>query len=244
MLLAALALALLVPALPSAAANCNEPCGYIVPIIDLDFPDKQLCGGSGLVFTGDGEARDCAIVPALGTSMSLQGTLTWFYDASEEPPYPKAVGEDIVISFSGTRNNPSWLKMEVTPGEMSITDADLVSPEHFELEEDSQGGQVLWFRYQQEITVTFTRTGDPSTAEAQRIANNEGMLQVFLKAKSTGSSSTYRESFGVEEFRFLMSEDSADVPTDTVDNEAAGPALPLILAVLGALVLVRRRIRA
>ncbi len=242
MLMVALAISLAVPATTAADDECDEPCGYIVPIIDLDFPDKQLCGGSGLVFTGDSEGADCTAVPAMAESMVIDGTLTWYYDASEEPPYPKAVGEDIVLSFSGTRNNPGWLDMAVSPSEMFITDADLVNPDYFHIEENSQGGQVIWFRYEQPISVTFTRTGDPTAAEAERIAGNDAMLQVFLKAKSTESSSTYRESFGVEEFRFVSdAQSAAEGSPDPSANEAPGPALPLILAALGAVLVARRR---
>ncbi len=226
------------------ATDCAEPCGYIVPIINLDFPEKQTCGGSGLIFTGE-EERDCAGLPALGETVRLDGTLTWYYDASEEPPYPKQVGEDIVITFGGTRNNPGWLEMAVEPGEFRITDQDLVNPVYFETEGDPQTGTVLWYRYVQDLSVTFTRTGDPSAADLARIEDRDGILQVFLKAKSTESSQTYRESFGVEEFRFMATQGPGAVESPNAaanNNEAPGVAVPLLaVGALGAAVLARRR---
>lgn len=244
MLLGALALLLIAPTATAQVddARCAEPCGYIVPIIDLEFPEKQACGGSGLVFTGDG-GNDCAPLPTADEPLVLQGTLTWYYDASEEPPYPKEVGQDIVVSFDGTRNNPSWLEMEVEPGEILIDDVALVDPQRFETEETDQGATVLWYRFRSDVTVTFTRTGDPSPQELERIEGRDGIVQVFLKAKSTESGSTYRESFGVEEFRFSALEGPGGVQSlqDEADQEAPGPALPLLgLAVLGA-ALRRRR---
>ena len=246
MLLGALALLLIAPTATAQVddARCAEPCGYIVPIIDLEFPEKQACGGSGLVFTGDGD-NDCAPVPEEGTPLVLEGVLTWYYDASEEPPYPKAVGEDIVVTFDGTRNNPSWLDMRVEPGEIRIDDVALADPQRFETEETDQGATVLWYRFRVDVTVTFTRTGDPSPQELERIEGRDGIVQVFLKAKSTESGSTYRESFGVEEFRFSAYEGPGAVQSvqGADGREAPGPGvvLPLVgLAVLGA-ALRRRR---
>lgn len=242
-LFGAIALLLIAPTAPAQvdAGRCAEPCGYIVPIIDLDFPEKKTCGGSGLVFTGDSD-RVCEELPALGESRQMQGSLTWYYDASEEPPYPKTSGEDIVVSFSGTRNNPSWLQMEVVPGEIRIDDVSLLHPDHFETEQTEQGGTVIWYRFRVDITATFTRTGDPTEAELERITDRDGIVQVFLKAKST-ESTNYRESFGVEEFRFAAFEGDGSVtqPLQDADESTPGPALPLLALAALCLAAMRRR---
>lgn len=243
--------------LDTLAAECSAPpCGYITPILDMEFEGKQPCGGIQLIYS-EGPPQDCDPIMENGGSHAYDGVVRWYWEMSEDGTYAKEPGKDIEISFSSTGTNPKWIDVEVTgpnmeDGRFVIDDAALVHPDNIRTDEDNK----VWFWYEEEITATFTRTGDPGTADLQRIESREGVIPFFVKAKSTESSQRFRESFGVEEFRFLTCNDvgianaveacpdldESGEPLTASDEEA--PGLPLVVG-LGAIATVawfRRRL--
>ena len=232
-LLALIALIALVAILPlPALASCAPPCGYIVPLMDLDFPEKPLCVAEL------GQAPDpnlCIPLPALGESITYNGTMRWYWEITEDGIYPNDVGTDIEIVFSGTASNPKWMNFEVTPAAFTITTADLFSPDNL-VTKEKPGSQTpaVWFSFDRDISITITRTGDPSDADLTRIGTKGDIQNLFMKAKSTSSGDRYKESFGVEEFRFYIAD------SDNFEGTPSLPAVALVMALFGA-VIARRR---
>ena len=192
--------------IPGAAANeCDEPCGYIVPIIDIDFPDKLQCGGGRLIYA-DETPDDCEPLMAVGDSMTQSGTIRIYWDAQEEPTYPLGIDEatleveEIEVTFSGTQSNPDWIEMSFDPPTYTISLVDIYHPDNYVL--DPEGTPMLEFNWIRPVDVTFTRTGDPDAGWLKKIDARNGVVANFMKAKSTSSGDFYREAFGVEEFRF------------------------------------------
>jgi hypothetical protein len=238
---AALLLLALVPAgssVPAASqAECAAPpCGYIVPQLALDFPDKPTCRAASLGAAVD--LSTCLELPAEGESVTQEGMLRWYWDITQDGTYPADPAQPIVIAFSGTATNPDWMELTVEPASFTLDAVALVNPTNMRLSEE---GAQLWFWFESPITVTLTRTGSPDEAGQETIDNSGGVAKVFLKAKSTASGAYFKEAFGVEEFRFNAYADPMLEPAD----EQGAPALsPLLL--LGALAavagLLRRRL--
>ncbi|MGB1586117.1 MAG: hypothetical protein ACPHID_03630 [Thermoplasmatota archaeon] len=231
---------------PAASANeCDEPCGYIVPIIDIDFPEKMPCGGGRLIYA-DETPEDCLAMMANGESVTQSGTIRIYWDAQEEPTYPLGVGaegvDEIEVSFSGTQSNPDWIEMSFDPPSYTISMTDLYDLQNnYIIEPD--GNPILTFNWVRPVDVTFTRTGDPDAKWEKKIDDRNGVVANFMKARSTASGDYYREAFGVEEFRFNhYAASDVDAPsTDAPGEDAPGLAPVAILAALGVALLVRRR---
>jgi len=226
-----------VPAAPESA-SCAPPCGYINPLIDLDFPDKPKCG-SGAVVTAERPA-DCEVLMEDGASVSYPGTIRWYWVVSDEATYPNDPQQPIEIGFSGTSSNPAYLDIRVAPEGFTIDTATLFSPDHFRVVEGPNGQQVYYW-YEQPIEVTIARSGAPEGRELEILQDRDGVQNLFLKAKSTASGDRFREAFGVEEFRFdARGALEAATPDGggTRDTPAFGAALVLALAVVAML---RRR---
>jgi hypothetical protein len=236
---AALLLLALVPhgsAVPTtAAADCAAPpCGYIVPQLALDFPDKPTCRAASLGAAVD--LSTCLVLPAEGESVVQEGMLRWYWDITQDGTYPADPAQPIVIGFSGTATNPSWMEISVEPASFTLDAVALVNPTNMRQGEGAQ----LWFWFESPITVTLTRTGSPDEAGQGKIDNAGGVAKVFLKAKSTASGAYFKEAFGVEEFRFNAYADPALKPADAKGAPALSPLLLLgALAVLAGL--LRRR---
>ncbi len=219
------------PAVAAEAANCAAPpCGWINPLIAMDFADKERCRNA---------PDDCMIPPEVGTSMTLEGEFRWYWEVSEEGHYLDDPQTDIEVSFSGTNSNPTWIDFTVEPAGFSITSAELFLPEHYRTEGDAPDSKV-WYDYRVPLSVTFTRTGDPTADELQRMSERGGVQPLFVKAKSTESSDRFKAAFGVEEFRFYT--DSAEASTGAGDD-AAIPGVPLgaLVAALAAVAVVATR---
>lgn len=232
----------------------GPPCGYIVPILDLRFPEKPKCGSGQLSFA-EGPPEDCLAVMEKGDSTQLDGTMVWYWEASEDGTYPKNTGEDIVITFGGTATNPGWIDAEISceeasPCEFVIDDqALLADPDNYELRENAQGQQSLWYVFERDITVTFTRTGDPGGNDFDRIEQRSGVIPLFIKGKSSASEPRFKQAFGVEEFRFSACTDDDIAAQSSSCGEPLAqtsdrgiPGLPLvgIVAALGAAVALGR----
>lgn len=225
------------PTLPLASpaeAACAPPCGYIIPLIDLDFPEKPVCGNPAL--GGDGQ---CIPLPEQGGSVSYDGVLRWYWEISQDGTYPNDPQQDIVVSFSGTGSNPGFLHATVEPTEFTITTADLFSPTNMKQDTSDPAKPRLWFWYERPLTVTLARTGDPTPEELDRSEQRGGRFEFHLKVKSTASSDRYREAFGLETFRF---DATSVLPQDGGRQESPlPPAWATAGAVAAAAVLLRRR---
>lgn len=220
---------------------CAPPCGWINPLIDLDFPEKPSCGGG--VVTAE-RPDDCIPLMADGERLAMEGTLTWYWSISDEAHYPNDPQQDIEVSFGGTASNPSYLDVVVEPERFIIDTATLFSPEHMHVEEGPTGQQQLVYRYEEPVTVTFTREGSPDARDLERLHNRDGIQSLFLKASSTESGERFKAAFGVEEFRFdaTKAPDAAMLGLDaTGTKDTPGPALPLLVAALALAALTRRR---
>ncbi len=212
----------------SQAVECEPPCGWINPLIAMDFDDKPRCRN----------LDDCLTPPAPGEEVTMQGLFSWYWEMSEDGTYLDDATTDIIVSFSGTASNPSWLDFTVEPESFAITSADLFTPTYMETRGEGPEAS-LWYNYQVPLTVTFTRTGDPTPAELERIQDRAGVQNLFVKAKSTESSDRFKAAFGVEEFRFLATEDP--VIAESMDEGIPAPGLLVGVGGLVAAAFAARR---
>lgn len=255
---ASVALALLLALLPTASAEAAEspssgqdacldglsapPCGYIVPQLALDFPDKPTCKAATLGAQVD--LATCLSMPAKGESVVQQGTMRWYWDITQDGTYPADPMQPIEILFTGTATNPSWLELKVDPPSFTLDAVALASPLNMRTNTDNPTSPQVWFWYEQPITVTLTRTGDPTEENLDKISGAGGVQKVFLKAKSNASGAYFKEAFGVEEFRFNAYSDEA-IASSTGSESKGSPGLgPLALVGALALVVVALRRRA
>ncbi len=223
----------LIPA-PSVACAA-PPCGYIVPQMALDFPDKPLCKAATL--GGEVDLSTCMKLPAAGETITQQGVVRWYWDMTQDGTYPIDPMVPIVIVFSGTATNPSYLELAVEPASFTLDAAAMVHPDNLKVE-----GQQVWFWFEEPITVTISRTAEPAPADLEKVSNANGIQKVFLKAKSNASGTYFKEAFGVEEFRFDTSQDAYFSGTGNDSQDAPGLGPLAVLGVLGlALVALRRR---
>lgn len=215
-------------------ATCAPPCGWINPLIALDFPDKQLCRSY---------PDDCQAPPAAGEELVFEGLFRWYWEMSEEGTYVDDPTTDIVVSFGGTSSNPTWLDVKVEPESFAITTADLFTPSYLIVDDSNPTAPRIWYEYPVPLKVTFTIAGEPSERDLQRLEDRGGLQSFFLKAKSTASSDRFKEAFGVEEFRFdAYHEESGIMDAGGSDGEDA-PGLPIMAvgALLAAAAVVARR---
>jgi hypothetical protein len=241
-LVAATLAALLLLAAPPAAAQAPDrssclafapPCGYITPLMDLEFPEKPKCGA------GAGGPSRCITIPEEGRSVSFAGKVRWYWKLSEDLTYPPDTQQPIVVSFSGTATNPKFLGLKVEPPQFTIQPSDLFDPRHMPTE-GSGLATAVYYSYEQAVNVTFTRAGAPTAAELDRLAARDGVLSVYLKAQSNANGAYFREAFGIEEFRFNGT--GLLATPETRGAPAPGWAVPL-MALAAAVLLTRRRAR-
>ena len=229
------------PAAPALACAADAPpCGYITPILDLDFPDKPKCPGTpGSADPARAvDPSKCVPLPAEGAPLKFNGTVRWYWKESEDLTYPADPNQPIVITFGGTATNPTWLKFKVTPESYTLTSADLFDPRN--VRNSTVAGQpVVYFWFERPVEVTFERHGGPEAGEMERFTERGGVQPVYVKAKSTASGGFYKESFGGEEFRFNATSLLAPVTQATTH---ASPA-PVAAGMAPVAVLAARRRR-
>jgi hypothetical protein len=237
------------PSSPSQAALAEPPCGYIQPFVNIDIDGKKPCKKA--------DHTDCAPLPALGQTVTFKGRFQYYWKLSEDLTYPAT--DPIQVSFGGVASNPKWLTFSVEPKSLAIQPTDLVSPAYIKVDQ-SGPSPVVYYWYEQPITITVKHASDPSQAELDRVAAKDGTAILLVKAKTSASGAYYKEGFGTEDFRFdatsLLSttgEGGTVVPVldDAGHAVPAGsaPAKPSpatgLLAAVGALAavaaLVRRR---
>ena len=243
------------------ATAASPPCGYIVPQISLEFPDKPPCRAETL--GGPVDLSACLALPPVGGQAVQEGMMRFSWDVTQDGTYPPdascaAPGTPcIVVSFSGTSTNPKWVTLSIEPAEVVIEAADFADPANLRVTQETQ--QVV-FMLEVPLTVTFKRTGlGDDEASQKRIERAQGATQVFLKAKSSANGQYYKEAFGVEEFRFnpcanddglrtviaqCTGEPLADGTTPPQDSEdAPGFGVVGALGVLAAVGIALRRRR-
>lgn len=180
------------------------PCGYIVPQISLEFPDKPACRAATL--GGPVDLSQCLALPAVGGEEVQNGLMRFSWDVTQDGTYPPdascaAPGTPcITVTFSGTATNPKWMSLSIEPAEVVLEASAFGHPDNLRINQETQ--QVV-FMVEVPLTVTFKRTalGDDEDSQ-KRIERAQGATQVFLKAKSSANGQYYKEAFGVEEFRF------------------------------------------
>ena len=235
-----------------AAAADNPPCGYVAPTVNLDMEGKKPCRKA--------DHTDCIPVPSKGNSVSFQGKFQYYWKLSEDGTYPpldpNAPVKDIEVSFSGVSSNHQWLTFKVEPDAFVITQVDLLDPNRLRLEE----GNVVYYWYERDVTVTITHSGDPTQAELDRVANKNGVANILLKVRTTSIEPYFKEGFGTEDFRFDASSllATVEVPGSTPEpiRDDDGHAIPagsapakatpvngllVVAAGLGVALVLRRR---
>lgn len=230
-----------------ASGACLEaarapPCGYIVPQLALEFPDKPTCKSQTL--GGPVDLAKCIPMPARGEAVQMKGTLRWYWDVTQDGTYPIDPQDPIVIQFGGTATNPKYMDLKVEPSSFTLDAAAMASPENLRPEPTVPQTKV-WFWFERPITVTIERTADPTEQDLDRIAANGGVQKVFLKAKSNSSGAYFKEAFGVEEFRFNALGDPAIAEASGMGDGKESPGAPVLMAVaalgLGAVAARRRK---
>jgi MYXO-CTERM domain-containing protein len=226
-----------------ACATGLPPCGYIVPQLSLEFPDKPPCKAASL--GGAVDLTKCLQLPAKGQSVVQKGVLRWYWDITQDGDYPIDPMTPIVIQFSGTATNPKWMDLKVDPQQFTLDATAMADPTNLKPDTNAQ---KVWFWYEKPITVTITRTGDPDAVGLQKIGNANGVQKVFLKAKSNSSGAYFKEAFGVEEFRFNAYADpaikSAAMSASGASSGHSSPAVgPMAMLGVLAFALVARRRR-
>ncbi|MCA1810827.1 MAG: hypothetical protein LC623_02315 [Halobacteriales archaeon] len=224
--------ALAAPAASAASGCAGPPCGYITPIVDLEFADKPKCSGS----PGSIDLAKCIPVPAKGQSVSFTGTFRYYWKLSEDLTYPPGQ-EPVVVSFSGVSTNPKWLTFKIEPATITIDAVALVSPQNMRVDRSNPSSPVIYYDFQAPVTVTFTHSGDPDAAALEKIVAKGGIADVYVKAKSSASGAYFKEGFGVESFRFNA---APLLPQQDASNRAPGGFLAPLLGLCIA-ALARRR---
>ncbi len=255
-----LAFAVLVPLAGATPLQLEEetcgspPCGWILPILDIQIEGKMPCGGGQIIYA-QGPPEDCFEILQPGESRTYPGVLQLKWEVSEEGTYPKEIGTDIVITFSGTANNAPWLALDVTgeemvDGEYRLDDAALVDPANMRTVTNAAGQETVWFWFERNIDITFTRIADPDAESIKAIETREGVLAFFVKTRSTESGPRFKEGFGIEEFRFNTCTDPEiarqvepcpQPASSGATQDAPGLGWPLLVGALGAIVMLRRR---
>ncbi len=232
------------------------PCGWILPVLDFDVPDKLPCGGGRILYSV-GPPDDCFEMLQPGETRVYPAKFVMKWEITDEGTYPKEIGTDIVISFSGTGGNVPWIALDIagenmTDGTYRLDDAALVDPDNLRRITTADGRETVWFWFERAIEISFSRDGGPSTQELRELEGRQGVMPYFLKARSSDSGPRFKEGFGIEEFRFNTCTDDAiaaslkpcPAPAGTafpVDQDAPAPAWTLALAALLAVVMLRRR---
>lgn len=223
----------------AACAARNPPCGWIDPILDIDLPEKLQCG-SGYRAAQELDPSECHALPEDGGSLTLEGTFRFYWDMSEEGTYPNDPNEDIVVTFGGSGSNPGWLSVVVEPAQFVIGTAELFNPDYWKPEENEQGTQRILFWFEQPITVTIERDGEPTPEDIDRMVARNGVQVFFVKVKSTGSGERFRPAFGIEEFRFYGLQDEG-VKEQLPGNDTPAPGMLVGAAALAAIAVAARR---
>lgn len=222
--------ALLLLAVPAARA-CGDT--QVVPLVDLEFPEKSACR----------EDAPCDPLPGHGASERYEGSVKWSWDVDQCTVQNGLPGGEVRIQIGPTSSTPDWMRVRADPEEVVITTQEQVDPRNLHVE-DVGGATRVYFQVEKSVAVTFTRVGALDDEDADRIEGRDGLLPLFLKAQSQSATASMA-SFGVEEFRFDASVASdaalAGRPADARQESTPWPLPMTGLALLGAVLVARRR---
>lgn len=242
-LLVASAMIASVPAANAAESTDSEcaapPCGWIAPLLDLIIDDKPACGG-GYILGGELNPADCLAPPQDGEPLVLEGTFRLYWELCEEATYLNDAQDPIEVRFSSTNRNPTFIDYSIEPSTFTLDTVTLFSPDYIVPGEKHDGSPTCWYDYQQPITITFTRNGDPGEADIESILNQNCVAQYYVKIQSDESGERFKAGWGIEPFRFHMLNDPLGTEICEGKTTPALGAAPLV-AGLGAVALARRR---
>lgn len=207
-------LAAAVPMTSAGAADCAVPCGYIYPLILLQFPDYD---GVNPVAPDDGKRV-------------LPGTLTYQWDVTNEGYAVQDPAQDVVVTFEYPKK-PAWLDARIEPSEVPIQ----LLPIHLDPDENDPAGGSTYYRYSVPVTLTIEAKAE---APADAVYS-----KVLIFAKST-ESGLYKPAYGIKEVRVATgyTEDEVLAATSSSETQTPGFGLAALGAAAGiALVAARSR---
>jgi hypothetical protein len=237
------AMMLLTPMATAETVSCDPPCGWIQPYLDLLVEDKLTCGSGLRLGDEDIDPEMCYDAPTDAKPIVIDAHVRLFWEMSEDGTYPHDPAEPIIIDFSNAGNAGKWLKGSVEPSSFTITSAELLDPNNLEIRDLESGSPSVWYVFDEEIIVTYSKEGAPSKADLEIIKNKGGYQPMFLRVHSGSSGSYFKESWALEEFRFFYDESSSGSGQNGNASESNdAPFAPFSLAILGlALLALRRR---
>ncbi|MES2154939.1 MAG: hypothetical protein V4510_07360 [bacterium] len=217
----------------SSCAARSPPCGYINPLLDLNFSDKPKCTGQA----GAVDLSTCIAMPEANATVTFRGTVRWYWKESEDTIYPPDAQKPVAITFATVPSNPSWMSFKVSPETYTIGVAELFNPTNSKVDQ-TVSPPIVYYWFERPVNVTFTRTGTPTPDEVADLAAHDYVVDVYVRAKSTESGSTYNAGFGGEYFRFDGTGFQAQ-PTTAQKASPAGWTAPVLA--LAAVAVMRRR---
>lgn len=233
------AMMLLAPMATAETVSCDPPCGWIQPYLDLMVDDKLTCGSGLRLGDEDIDPSQCYPAPTDDKPIVIDASLRLFWELSEDGTYPHDPAEPIVIDFSNAGNTGKWLSGSVEPNTITLDTQQLLDPNNLEVRDLESGSPSVWFVFDEEIKITYTKVAEPNRADQEIIKNKGGYQPMFLRVHSGASGSYFKESWALEEFRFFYDAPGAS-NNGSESNET--PFAPISLAILGlALVALRRR---
>lgn len=182
---------------PASAACMGPPCGYITPLIDMEFPSKIRCSPQQV------DLSKCTPLPADGESITYTGTVRWYWKLSEDLTYPQTdPNAPVILSFAGSGTNPKYLTFKADPPQYTIDEAATFNPQNMKIDQTNPSSPIVYYWFERSLNLTITRHGDPTSTELASIANHNWIQTFLIKAKSTANDPYFKESFGVTSFGF------------------------------------------
>ncbi|MGB1697056.1 MAG: hypothetical protein ACPHK8_01500 [Thermoplasmatota archaeon] len=241
------AMFLMTPAM-AAEATCSPPCGWVQPNLDIIIEDKLTCGSG--IRLGDEEIDPalCYQVPTEDKPVVIDGMFRLYWEVSEEATYPHDPNQPIEVDFANVGTTGKWLSASVEPNTISIGTAELADPNNFQIRDLESGSPSVWFWFEQPLTITYEKVGEPTEADWELIGNKGGYQPMFLRVHSGESGVYFKQAWALEEFRFYTGTEeqfkSGNIPTTPqADGESnSTPAIPILFAILGLALLARRKL--
>lgn len=229
-----LAIPLLLLMAPSASACLSTPAsadgaGTVAPLLDMQFLDKQKCKAP--------DHSDCTVAPTADAPFEMDGVLVWEWAVDNCEATNVAISADpIVITFPPFPRNPSWLKLTMTPSEISIP-----VDQQWDLADDAidPTTQTFIMREKYDIHVTIERVGEPTQDELDRVEVKNGVVEVYAKAVSSQTPG-FQPGFAFENFR-LDASSLLVASGDSAGEDTPAPSFGLVTLALAALAVGLRR---
>lgn len=201
-------------------------CQSVWPIVDLDFEDARTegCGYR------DADPAACPPLPTEPTSYAGTLNVRVVMDAPciIEPPTGLA---DLHVALDRTESHPAWVTTTFEPARFVIPVQEVYDPRNMHTD-----GQNVWFEVERDLQAMIGRAAWPDPSEMQVVEERGGLVTLFAKAHVTSGDGglTWRDAFGVEEFRY---DGRLYLPPEVHDVEVQQEApigIGFLLAPLGA----------